>query len=173
LIRVWQIEAADKVAARSALDSILTGLTGRPPAFDRMAKGKPYLPAFPRVKFNLSHSKGRALVVIAEDVEVGVDIERIRPMPDWERIAERYLPPGDAEALAEAAAPDREREFFRRWTRAEALWKASGLGLYSAGAVPEGDWHVQDIDAGEGYVAAVAANRAEMPISVFRFGVDQ
>ena len=109
-------------------------------------------------------------MAVSEDVEVGVDIERIRSMSDVARIAERFLPPGDAEVLAVTPMPDREREFFRRWTRFEALWKAAGLGLYGAGKTPDGDWHVADIDAGEGYSAAVAARAPSLAHYDFKLG---
>lgn len=168
MIQVWRIDAATREEARAALQALLDRAAGRPVTIGRRPEGKPYAPAAPNLKFNLSHSRGKALVAVAEDIELGVDIERLRPMPDLARVAERFLPPGDAEALAEMAEPDREREFFRRWTRAEALWKATGLGLYGAGRVPEGDWHVEEIDAGTGYVAAIAAERwAEVRITDF------
>lgn len=159
MIQVWRIDAATREEARAALQLILERTAGQPVTIGRKPLGKPYLPALPHLKFNLSHGRGKALVAVAVDIEVGVDIERLRPMPDLARVAERFLPPGDAEALAETPEPDREREFFRRWTRAEALWKAAGLGMYGAGSVPTGDWHVEEVDAGAEYVAAVAAER--------------
>jgi 4'-phosphopantetheinyl transferase len=121
--------------------------------------GKPYLPDTPHIKFNLSKTRGLSLVAIALDVEVGVDIERLRPVPELAAIADRFLPPGDAEALADTPETDRNREFFRRWTRAEALWKATGLGLFAAGSTIEGEWIVREIDMGEEYAAAVAMAR--------------
>ena len=35
-----------------------------------------------------------ALVAVARDVEVGVDIERVRPLPEYAAIAQRFFPPG-------------------------------------------------------------------------------
>jgi 4'-phosphopantetheinyl transferase len=172
MIRIWRIRADSAEETRAAMLAILENVAGQAITLDRLPQGKPYLAAFPHIKFNFSRTKGKALVAVASDVEVGIDIERLRPLPDPARIAERFLPPGDAEALAGTPEAYREREFFRRWTRAEALWKAAGVGLYGAGAVPEGEWHVEDIDAGEGYAAAVAANRACLPLSIRDFGVD-
>jgi 4'-phosphopantetheinyl transferase len=172
MIQIWRIDAAAKEDARAALRIILEKLAGRAITLDRLPQGKPYLPAFPHLKFNFSHTKGKALVAVTEEVEVGVDIERLRPMPDVAGVAERFLPPGDAEALAGMPEPGREREFFRRWTRAEALWKAAGVGLYGAGQMPEGEWHVVDVDAGEGYAAAVASNRGGVPIRIADFETD-
>ena len=166
MIQVYRIPAESKEQARAALHAILAHAVGRAVMLDHYPQGKPYLADFPRLKFNFSHRRGMALVALADDVEIGIDIERLRPMPDLAEIAVRFLLPGDAAELAALPESDREREFFRRWTRAEAVWKASGFGLYSAGAMPEGDWDVQDIDVGPEFAAAVAAGRRGLPIQI-------
>jgi hypothetical protein len=83
-------------------------------------------------------------------------------------VAERFFAAEDTAALAETPAVEREREFFVQWTRTEAMWKARGIGLYGAGTVLDGDWTVVPIDAGEGYVAAVAAERSGMVVEMQR-----
>jgi 4'-phosphopantetheinyl transferase len=95
-----------------------------------------------------------------------VDVERLRPLPDCLAIAERFFPPTDAAALAGEPADRREHEFFRRWTRIEAVLKARGIGLYGAGAEPAGDWTVLPVNVGEEYTAAVAAARAGVTVQV-------
>jgi 4'-phosphopantetheinyl transferase len=130
-------------------------------------KGKPYLPDSPSLKFNLSHSGERALVAVALDVEVGVDVEKIRPMPGWQQIAERFFPP------SEAAALEAEAGFFPCWTRIEAVLKARGVGLYGAGTEREGGWTVEPIDLGPEYCAAVAAPREQMKIMLHEFGAER
>ena len=131
--------------------------------------GKPYLPALPELRFNLSHSHEMALIAVSREVEVGVDVERLRPLPECMAIAERFFPPVDAAALAEVAPDAREAEFFRRWTRIEAMLKACGVGLYGAGRTLDGDWAVLPVEVGPHYYAAVAASRKEMAIRVFPF----
>jgi 4'-phosphopantetheinyl transferase len=120
-------------------------------------KGKPYLPGAPEVRFNLARSQELALVAVALGVDVGVDIERLRPLPEYEAIAERFFPPSEREGLD-------ERDFFRRWTRIEAKLKARGVGLYGAGVELVGEWTVEEIDAGAGFAAAVAVERAGMRV---------
>jgi 4'-phosphopantetheinyl transferase len=152
--------------SHAALRAILRRYTTADPDFAIAAHGKPYLPAVPELKFNLSHSQEMALVAVALEMEVGVDVERLRPLPECLMIAERFFPPADAAALAETPAERREDEFFRRWTRFEAVLKARGIGLYGAGAETPGDWTVQPVDLGEEYAAAVAAAGAGVTVRV-------
>ena len=135
--------------AHAALRAILGSVTDAPLEFALRENGKPYLTSAPEIRFNLSHSRGMALVAVARNVEVGVDIERIRPLPMYAAIAQRYFPAG-------CATPSGVRDFFRQWTRFEALLKAHGSGLYGAGATPAGEWTVTGIDAGPRFTAALA-----------------
>src|ERR1039457_4455289 len=162
-IHVW---LARRLPSRDALRAILGRYTAGDLEFAHGPLGKPYLREAPQLRFNLSHSGGVSLVAVALDVEVGVDIERLRPMPDFLALAERFLAPGDAAALAETPAVGREREFFVRWTRTEAMWKARGIGLYGAGMALDGEWSVLPIDAGDEYAAAVVAERSGMVVEM-------
>jgi phosphopantetheinyl transferase len=163
-VDVWVIElfAAAKQDAReeshAALRAILRQYTDGPLSFALAEHGKPYLPAAPELKFNLSHSHGMALVAVAREVEIGVDVERFRALPECLKIAERFFPPSEFAALAEVAREDRDREFFRRWTGIEATLKARGVGLFGAGLELEGEWSVVPVDVGPDYAASVAAN---------------
>jgi 4'-phosphopantetheinyl transferase len=155
--------------SHAALRAILRTYTAAALDFALAGNGKPYLPAAPELAFNLSHSHEMALVAVAYGVEVGVDVEWLRPFDDCLAIAERFFPPAEAAALAEVPSGARTGEFFRRWTRIEAMLKARGIGLYGAGAELPGEWTVLPVDAGPGYTAAVAANRGGMTIRVCRF----
>ncbi len=156
--------------AHRSLRAILRGETAARLEFAIAGNGKPYLPHAPELGFNLSRSREMALVAVARGVEVGVDVERLRPMVEYQAIAERFFTPGDAAAVLETPEPERAREFFRRWTRMEAKLKALGIGLYGAGMELAGEWTVEEIPAGEGFVAAVAAPRAGMTVTVDTFG---
>ena len=143
--------------SHAALRAILARYTVAPLEFALAEFGKPYLPAVPDLKFNLSHSHEIALVAVAHGIEVGVDVEWQRPLAECLSIAERFFPAGEFAAFAEVPAAGREAEFFRRWTRIEAVLKARGIGLYGAGTEAEGECTVEAIDSGPGYAAAVAA----------------
>jgi 4'-phosphopantetheinyl transferase len=158
-VHVWRV---GRTRAHEALRAILRRQTAAPLEFAVAEKGKPYLPGMPELKFNLSHSGEMSLVAVALEVEVGVDVERLRPLPEYAAIAERFFPPSLRGVLD-------ERDFFRQWTRIEAMLKARGDGLYGAGAEIPGEWTVEEIDVGDGFAAALAARGSGLTVMVHDF----
>jgi 4'-phosphopantetheinyl transferase len=152
--------------SHAALRIILGRLTSARLEFAVTESGKPYLPAAPELKFNLSHSGGTALVGAALEVEIGVDVERVRPLSDFARMAQRFFPPSQAAEVAD------EADFFRRWTRIEAAAKARGVGIYGIGMELTGEWTIVDLDAGPGYSAAAALPRAGIRVLTHDFRGD-
>jgi 4'-phosphopantetheinyl transferase len=167
-LHVWRVEPAGddrSDGARRALASILREYLGAEPdaaasdaqvALAADANGKPRLAVAPdRLSFNLSHSGDLALVAIAPGaVEVGVDVERLRPRRDLVRLAERWLPTADAAAVAAAGEAEREAVFYAAWTRYEARVKCTGTGI--AGPPPGPEVVAYDLSIDDGYAAAVA-----------------
>src|SRR5216684_318660 len=92
--------------------------------------GKPDLsPEFAsRLKFNLSHSAGLALIAIAAS-NVGVDLEYIRAQSDYVDIARHFFSAGEADYLTRLSSRLCAEAFFSCWTKKEAYLKASGEGL--------------------------------------------
>jgi 4'-phosphopantetheinyl transferase len=159
--------AADRdryLRSHGSLRAILRNLTAARLDFAVHENGKPYLPGDPKLKFNLSHSHEMALVGAALEVDIGVDVERIRDLVDYAELADRFFPPSEAAQVTDQA------DFFRRWTRLEAMLKATGVGLYGMGHEPEGEWTIAEIDVEPGYSAAVALPRAGMQVIVHDFG---
>jgi 4'-phosphopantetheinyl transferase len=157
-LHIWRVELGGddrRGAARRALGTILADYLG---AVEVTADedGKPRLATAPeRLSFNLSHSGELALVAIAAGgIEVGVDVERLRPRRALLRLAERRLPPADAAAVATAAEADRERAFYAAWTRHEARVKCTGAGL--SGPEPGAEVVAWQLEVDPGYAAAVA-----------------
>ena len=151
------------VVAHGALRTILSGYLGIPPAavrFDTSGSGKPYVPGA-RLIFNLSRSEGFALCAITVAGQVGVDIERLRPVDDEDAIVHRYFAPGEMRQYESVRSPERTAAFFSTWTRKEAFVKALGCGLsrplqeIDVCAAPEG-WQVRSFVPGPGLVGAVA-----------------
>jgi len=158
--------------AHAALRAILEQIAGLPLEFGLAASGKPYLLQAPGVRFNLARSDSLALVAVALEVEVGIDVEKLRPLPGREEIARHFFPAREFAAFAEVPDAARERAFFRRWTRMEAVVKARGVGLYGAADELEGPWTIAEIDVGPHFAAAVAAPRAGLTVHVHDFGAD-
>jgi 4'-phosphopantetheinyl transferase len=123
------------VCARGALRRILGEYLEIDPldlSFQYGVHGKPALAgkAAESLSFNVSHSDELALIAVAPpDVELGVDVEAIRSLPDADDIASRYFAPAEVARLRPLPAALREDAFFRCWTRKEAYLKALGDGL--------------------------------------------
>ena len=81
------------------------------------------------LSFNLSRSGGAAVLALARSGRLGVDVERLRPVPEIDAIARRLFSPAEAQALAAMRDDNRSASFFRLWTRKEAVVKALGGGL--------------------------------------------
>jgi 4'-phosphopantetheinyl transferase len=147
--------------------------------------GKPQLaPGLPPLEFNLSHSGELALVAIARDRALGVDVEHMRDLPDALSIAETTFSPAEQAALRSLAPAEQQPAFFRCWTRKEAVIKAAGDGLgrvldsFDVDLAPgstsallrfdgrDGDlagWSLRDLPAPAGYVAAGAVATSTPP----------
>lgn len=132
------------VAAHLALQRVLHTVMGEegaeahspaplPLAFATGPHGKPHLPQRPRLAFNLSHSGEHALIGVAEQADIGVDIECRRPLSartELDDLAERCFTRAEQDELARSATPDDALDlFYTGWTRKEACLKALGTGL--------------------------------------------
>ncbi|HYE13092.1 MAG TPA: 4'-phosphopantetheinyl transferase superfamily protein [Pyrinomonadaceae bacterium] len=159
--------------------SLYTGLEAGRIEFLTNEFGKPSLggdAARAGLRFNAAHSHELALYAFARWREVGVDVERVREDFDCEAVAANFFAPGEVEALRAPSARRGARAFFDCWTRKEAYVKARGEGLsrpldssevslepgaaaslLRAGgdAVEAARWALFDLDAGEGYAAAL------------------
>jgi len=94
--------------------------------FEETEHGKPFLAGGPF--FNLSHSHNLAALAISDDIDLGLDIEHVRPIEGPE-IARRFFSARECEALKAFGEAGYEEAFYRCWTRKEAYVKAQGEGL--------------------------------------------
>lgn len=92
-------------------------------------KGKPYL-SHSTITFNLSHTKDIAILAVADNIEIGVDIEKIKPSHDYLAIAKRFFHAQEYAYLIQIINDDeRQKMFYRFWTAKEAVLKATGEGI--------------------------------------------
>ena len=129
------------VAAHGLLRLTLARILGCPVTtlvLEKSAQGKPELRQSEhdqrRVKFNLSHAAGWALIAIRWDRQLGVDLETTESLPDDEqslsKLAASVLSERELEVWRTIQSPVKRRAaFFRMWTRKEAYVKATGEGL--------------------------------------------
>lgn len=91
------------------------------------AYGKPYLPAYPELHFNLSHSGPFGGLTLGSRV-IGFDIE-LPGSADYDQLAQRFFP-FEAQQLQHSNSTQANQEHFARlWTAKEAYLKAIGRGL--------------------------------------------
>lgn len=147
-------------------------------------QGKPYLPGGPA--FNMSDSKSLVVIGLANDGNLGVDIEHIVAHPDLEQIAQRYFSQDECTAMNGMSAEDKTRGFYRAWTRKEALVKAIGGGLTipldafsvsldeadgnmllrGGGEIDPNSWFVQSVSIDASCEAAIAWDRRPSIIQI-------
>ena len=170
---VWRA-VLGTVPAELTLRQVLALYLGGAPEeieLERCEHGKPRLAANPdRLAFNLSHSGDLALVAVARDREVGVDVERVKPERDLVALAERALAPEAAAAVREAAEPERTRLFYELWTRHEARLKCLGVGLAARPTWPPPPVAVETLPIDPGFAAAMAVAGEPVRLRCWTFG---
>lgn len=100
--------------------------------FRANAHGRPELArpwTAPHLRFNLSHAHGLAACAVVGELDVGIDVEQLRPIGDLESLARRTLSPEELQSLLALPAAARPDLFFTYWTLKEAYGKACGRGL--------------------------------------------
>ena len=150
--------------------------------FSTTSAGKPSL-QFPSaaastIQFNLTHSEDRGLLAVSSGMDLGVDLERVRPNIEALAISRHYFF-GSERAAIESAPPELiEHAFFRYWVAKEAVLKAQGIGLgfpldrFRVDFLPGGDratidtldperleagWNIRMLSCEPGWLGAVAA----------------
>ncbi len=82
------------------------------------------------IHFNLSHAGDYGLIALASKVEIGADLELIRPMVNIPHLVERFFTPPEKEIFKSIQSRKRRHEaFFRWWVQKEAVLKALGRGI--------------------------------------------
>lgn len=158
----------ERAATRAATRILLARYCGTSPAETRFSIsqfGKPELLGS-RLSFSVARRRGLALIAVAGEGRLGVDLEMRRPLPELDGIC-TMLHPAERALLAATPESAREDRFYRVWTRKEAALKALGTGMadglagfsvvgeraYLPGAPPLA---LHDVAVAEGWFAACA-----------------
>lgn len=117
------------------------------------------------VFFSLSNSGPYALCALG-DAPVGADVQQVKPVSP--SIA-RFFHPSEIAWLD--GQPERERAFFRLWTRKEAWVKAASAGerlsLSQTDVIhPLQDWQFMEYNISDQYLAALCARGESLPASL-------
>lgn len=140
------------------------------------------------VEFNVSHSHDLAVYAFTRGPEIGVDVERIRPMPNAAELLERFFSPEEVQQWRQMPSERQLPAFFQGWTRKEAWLKAVGSGLSFPlnqfcvtldgparvlsirGDTKEAThWWLESCEPSDGYVAAVAMRGEAAAVKKWRF----
>ena len=103
--------------------------------FHYLDNGKPQLDDQSKVnqqsslQFNMSHSGHRALVGLALDRKIGVDIEVEKPLQHMDAIARNYFSTLEFECYNQLEGLEKRKAFYTCWTHKEAYLKATGRGF--------------------------------------------
>ena len=149
--------------------------------FARNHHGKPYLiprANGPHLEFSVSRSSNCCMLAVQLDHSIGVDIEKVRDLPQAIDIVQSYFTPVESKALSALRGAARRDAFFALWTHKEATVKGLGISLAAhLGRIEfdldpigglrlvawNGDqsvaqkWSVVRLDPAPGYVAAIAS----------------
>ena len=123
------------IVGRGILRNILSRYLAIEPAqlqFEYGSRGKPELSQVfsgAKLQFNLSHSQGLALYGFTCDRRIGVDLEYLRPVPDAQKIAQRFFSDSESASISALPPSEQQKAFYRGWTGKEAYLKATGEGL--------------------------------------------
>ena len=187
------------IVTRACLRALLARACDVPAVAIRFAyaeRGKPSLACgtgAPPVHFNVSHSGDLALIALAPDTPLGIDVEAVRPLADRSDIASRYFTATEARTIATVPSHERDLAFFLCWTRKEAFSKALGDGLalpldryrvacrpgepaqileVDGSATEAGQWSVHDLRPAPGFVGAAVMRAPPRPLTLVRLDVD-
>jgi 4'-phosphopantetheinyl transferase len=184
------------VVGRGVLRAILgryLAIHARQVSFQYSSLGKPSL-AVPcsasGLRFNVSHSHGLALVAVAADRDVGVDVEWYRRVVHMAGMVDRYFSVEERRQWHALPAELQPAAFFRGWTCKEAWLKVTGSGLsvpldhVSVSLDPHEpprvlaiqddclaaeQWHLDCSEPAPGYVAALAVCGVRARINSWRW----
>jgi len=171
---VLRLILGQQIRAPAGSLHIQTGEQGKPKLVGPTTDGLP--------EFNMSHTKGLALIAIGYAGPIGVDCERADRVIDPDLLGRRILAPTERAALSDLDGVARRALFLHYWTGKEAYLKALGQGIGTSlrdielgtpGPTPIADrrtdapdpaYWLHPVDAGSEYIAALVTPSARIEL---------
>ena len=153
--------------------------------FSYNPQGKPALKDAGSLEFNFTNSRDLALLCVARQTQLGIDLEHLGRQADYAGIVNRFFAEREIEGLFSLPESRRHAAFLTGWTRKEAYIKALGTGLslpldkfavtidpevapelLSADDMPDeqGRWMFRHLEPEPGYVASLVVEGGEWEI---------
>ncbi|MBB3257990.1 4'-phosphopantetheinyl transferase [Paraburkholderia bannensis] len=187
----FELHRSRFVAGRGELRRLLGDYLTRAPqavALGYGPQGKPFCTHQPEgwtLEFNLSHSANMAALAVSNSLEIGIDIECIRPIE--ESMPVEVFSARERATFTALADGQRQAVFFETWARKEACLKALGTGFilppdhfefdlstrgdttpsHVAGdAIEAAHWRIRALTGASDWAGAVAARHAQWSLVV-------
>jgi 4'-phosphopantetheinyl transferase len=117
---------------RALVRTVLSGYTGADPLSWRFGvgeHGRPFIDGPAAFDFNLSHTEGMIVCLVAKAPMLGVDVEFMPRRGQLTEVAEHFFAAPECAALRAVPDDEKRHRFFTYWTLKEAYVKARGTGL--------------------------------------------
>jgi 4'-phosphopantetheinyl transferase len=158
------------IVSRAMQRQLLANYVGGHPSeisFGVVAMGKPTLskPNDIGLTFNTTHSGDLVIVAVTANRDVGVDVEKVRPITRALQVAKRFFSEIEYETLAALPEEQLDRAFLSIWVKREGTAKARGdsvwrgLASWKNGELEESthQWRVEPIPLGPEFIGVVVA----------------
>ncbi|MDO8500933.1 MAG: 4'-phosphopantetheinyl transferase superfamily protein [Gemmatimonadaceae bacterium] len=161
------------VVSRAMQRQLLAGYVGGSPAdisFGVVGMGKPTLskPNDIGLTFNTTHSGNLVIIVVTANRDVGVDVEKLKPIPRALQVAKRFFSEDEYRMLSALPEDEIDLAFLSIWVRREGTAKARGDSVWRGLAswkngeidreqVKKREWTVVPLDLGPDFVGVVVA----------------
>lgn len=166
----FEIDAFNFVIGRLLLEKSLSDL-GVPLQIGEIKfhdSGKPFIN---NISFNISHTEGMVVCAITNQCEIGIDIEKVKPvtLSDFET----WFTKSEWAEINNASSP--LHKFYWYWTRKESIIKAMGVNLSYLHQIeidPTREnftengrkWWLQDLDLTDDYSAALCSEKEALEV---------
>lgn len=92
--------------------------------------GKPFFKNAENIYFNISHSENLGVIAFTKNSEMGVDVEYMEEIKNYEDLVKRFFSKAEYEQFTKLKKNMQKKAFYTAWTKKEAYIKAIGYGFH-------------------------------------------